>query len=264
MRKHWNERPCPSREIPRETDSAASRDNGFRRAARSLFSGGRNQVPIGASTQAKFGTRCQGSRELRSIHRHPPAQARASRDFAAVCESATQARDQSRHHQPRLGSGSANIEPVGAVVARSIGSAVAKDRTAHSDISSLTSLSQMSTVCGLYNRRRHLRFTNVSTLFLGRNPSLNQMITPSQSQSQHLSMTKTQHLSFHGILAMRLHEKHCSGHLSLPISSKSSLSKTVRRLSGNVLKMNTAHLLTLNTSKSIQNSKPYAKTRRPP
>src|SRR5271168_534520 len=118
---------------------------------------------------------------------------------------------------------------------------------------SLTSLSQTSTVCGLYKRRLHLKFTNASNFSLGKNPSRHQM-----------TLTRSQHLSFHGILAMRLHEKHCSGHLSLPTLSKSSLSRTVRLLSGNVLKTNTANRSTLNTYESIRNFKPYVKTRRPP
>src|SRR5271170_6708645 len=101
-------------------------------------------------------------------------------------------------------------------------------------------------------------------IVLGKEPKPKPDDTLSQSQSQHLSMTKTQHLSFHGILAMRLHEKHCSGHLSLPTLSKSSLSRTVRLLSGNVLKTNTANRPTLNTYESIRNFKPYLKTRRPP
>jgi hypothetical protein len=44
--------------------------------------------------------------------------------------------------------------------------------------------------------------------------------------------------------------------LSLPTLSKLSLSRTVRRRSGNVLKTNMANLLTLNTFESIQNLKP--------
>ena len=47
------------------------------------------------------------------------------------------------------------------------------------------------------------------------------------------------------------------------ISSNSSLAKTVRQLSGNVLKTNTANLLTLSTLESIHYFKPYAKTPRP-
>src|ERR1700678_3128006 len=60
LRKHWDEQSCPSREVSREAHRRASRDDDFRRTARSLFSRGRNQILIGASTQAKFGTRCEG------------------------------------------------------------------------------------------------------------------------------------------------------------------------------------------------------------
>ncbi len=129
LRKHWNEQPSASRRsISPSPDSELPRDETVRRTASAHVSGSCNQVPGGASTQAKSRTRCEGPGDLGSAssanYRCSVCTTTRSQPFVQVHGST--AGHQSGHHQPRLGGGAAHFETLRAALARRIGSAVAR------------------------------------------------------------------------------------------------------------------------------------------